>query len=217
MTVSNIFFQDQNRPSMEADAVFIFLWWPWVARRLALQDLPPCHVLHWFSVFLSANLRNVFHLPADFTSLWTSWCVFLASDACMPLRVFFTSNCCIAIVSNWMSCTKSSAGHHLPHLWMLRHSHWSQENEFIDCLLNSLLEQFVVEPKRERANLDLLYDKLEMIRGLNVKQLLGGSEHIMIKFNQQFEKKKMCWYYCWVKVTTKARGRSSIMLIGKGP
>lgn len=49
----------------------------------------------------------------------------------------------------------------------------------------------MVEPKRERANLDLLYDKLEMIRGLNVKQLLGGSEHIMIKFNQQFEKKKM--------------------------
>ncbi|XP_059836835.1 uncharacterized protein LOC132399922 [Hypanus sabinus] len=65
-----------------------------------------------------------------------------------------------------------------------------QEREFVECLRDGFLEQLVLEPTREKAILDLvLCNEPDLIRDLEVKKPLGGSDH-NICLNLQFEKEK---------------------------
>ncbi|XP_059845547.1 uncharacterized protein LOC132404945 [Hypanus sabinus] len=75
--------------------------------------------------------------------------------------------------------------------WENQNGTGPQEREFVECIRDGFLEQLVLEPTREKAILDLvLCNELDLIRDLEVKEPLGGSDHNMICFNLQFEKEK---------------------------
>ncbi|XP_072885546.1 uncharacterized protein [Hemitrygon akajei] len=67
----------------------------------------------------------------------------------------------------------------------------SQEREFVECLRDGFLEQLVVEPNRGWAVLDwVLCNEPEVIREMEVKEPLGGSDDNMIELTVKFEKEK---------------------------
>ncbi|XP_078410452.1 uncharacterized protein LOC144687812 [Cetorhinus maximus] len=76
--------------------------------------------------------------------------------------------------------------------WENQFGSGSQEKEFVECLQDGFMEQLVVEPNREQAILDLVMcNEADLIRELKVKEPLGGSDHSMIEFTLQFERKKL--------------------------
>ncbi|XP_055500270.1 uncharacterized protein LOC129702543 [Leucoraja erinacea] len=64
-----------------------------------------------------------------------------------------------------------------------------QEREFVECLRDGFLEQLVLEPTREKAILDLCNEP-DLIKELEVKEPLGGSDHSMVRFNLHLEREK---------------------------
>ena len=67
-----------------------------------------------------------------------------------------------------------------------------KEREFIECLQDGFLEQLVMEPTREQAILDLvLCNEPDLIKDLKVREHLGGSDHNMVEFSLQFERRKV--------------------------
>eukprot|EP00061_Rhincodon_typus_P010168 g34249.t1 len=66
------------------------------------------------------------------------------------------------------------------------------EKEFVEYLLDSLLEHIVVELTRKRVIPGLVMcNETDLIRELKVKEPLGGNDHHMIEFTLQFGREKL--------------------------
>ncbi|XP_072361026.1 uncharacterized protein [Scyliorhinus torazame] len=76
--------------------------------------------------------------------------------------------------------------------WVNNAASGPKEREFIECLQEGVLEQLVMEPTREQAILDLvLCNEPDLIKDLKVREHFGGSDHNVVEFNLQFERKKV--------------------------
>ena len=72
--------------------------------------------------------------------------------------------------------------------WSNQVGQGSHEEEFIECIRDSFLEQYVMEPMREQAILDLvLCNETGIINDLTVRDSLRRSNHIMVEFKIHME------------------------------
>ena len=68
----------------------------------------------------------------------------------------------------------------------------SLEEEFVECIRDNFLEQYVMEPTREKAVLDLvLCNETGLINDLIVRDPLGKSDHSMVEFKIGMEGEKV--------------------------
>ena len=76
--------------------------------------------------------------------------------------------------------------------WSHQVGQGSLEEEIIECIRDSFLEQYVMEPTREQAILDLvLCNETGIINDLAVRDPLGRSDHSMVEFKIQMEREKV--------------------------
>jgi len=69
---------------------------------------------------------------------------------------------------------------------------FSLEEGYIECICDSFLEQYVMEPTREQALLDLvLCNETGIINDLTVRDPLGRSDHSMVELRIQMEREKV--------------------------
>eukprot|EP00061_Rhincodon_typus_P002502 g17734.t1 len=66
------------------------------------------------------------------------------------------------------------------------------EEDFLECMMDDFLDQYVEEPTREQAVLDwVLYTEKELISNLVVQDPLGKNDHNMVEFFIKLESDKV--------------------------
>ena len=76
--------------------------------------------------------------------------------------------------------------------WFNQVGKGSLEEEFIECIRDNFREQYVMEPTREKAVLDLvLCNETGLINDLIVRDPLGSSDHSMVEFKIGMESEKV--------------------------
>ncbi|XP_059843783.1 uncharacterized protein LOC132403935 [Hypanus sabinus] len=94
------------------------------------------------------------------------------------------------------ACNKGTAiimGDFNSHIdWTNQVGHGSLEEEFIECIRDGFLEQYVTEPTRGQAVLDLVpCNETELLKNVLVKDPLGMSDHNMVEFHIQLEDERV--------------------------
>eukprot|EP00061_Rhincodon_typus_P006812 g27836.t1 len=92
-----------------------------------------------------------------------------------------------------MTMSRGTVNTRLKVLYLNARSIQNKVNEIVAQIkVGSFLEQFMVGPTGKQTVLDLVMcSEADLIRELNGKELLEGSDHNMIEFTLQFKRKKV--------------------------